>query len=133
MKQTGQPTSTEVRIGEEAEQQAVFEWAEYAMGQYPDLAWMHHIPNGGYRSKGEAGRFKAAGVKSGVPDICLPVPRRGYHGLYLEMKALGGKVSDNQQKWLKALSKQGYFCCVCYGADEAIRAIMWYMRKEMAL
>ena len=130
MKNTRQTPKYIRRVSEEEEQQAVFEWAKYAVGQYPDLEWMHHIPNGGYRTKAEAGRFKAAGVKSGVPDISFPVPRRGYHGMYIEMKALDGKTSDNQKKWLEALSRQGYFCRVCYGADDAICTITWYLGKE---
>lgn len=91
---------------------------------------MHHIPNGGYRSRAEAGRFKAAGVKPGVPDICLPAAKRGYHGLYIELKAADGKVTDTQRAWLLALAKQGYFCRVCYGAEEAISVIAWYVKKE---
>lgn len=118
------------RISEESHQVTVFEWAKYMEGQYPELKRMHHIPNGGYRSKAEAGRFKAMGVKPGVPDICLPAPRRGFHGLYIEMKAEGGRVSEKQAEWLTDLSAEGYACCVCYNADEAIKRIMWYIRKE---
>ena len=130
MKKTAMPQNAAPRISEEEEQQAVFEWAEYYIGQYPELRRLHHVPNGGYRSKAEAGRFKAMGVKAGVPDICLPVPHRGYHGLYIEMKAKDGKLSEKQIEWLRDLSADGYFCRVCYGADEAIAAITWYVQKE---
>lgn len=60
---------------ESVEQISLFRWANYSRGRYPELALLHHIPNGGTRSKSEAGRFRAEGVKAGVPDICLPVAR----------------------------------------------------------
>src|SRR5262245_64718583 len=44
------------------------------------------IPNGGARDVITAGRLKAEGVRAGVPDVCLPVARAGYHGLFLEVK-----------------------------------------------
>ena len=118
------------RISEDNHQMAVFDWARYMEGQYPELKRMHHVPNGGYRSKAEAGRFKAMGVKPGVPDIFLPTARRGFHGLYIEMKAEDGRVSKDQKEWLTELSSDGYACFVCYNADEAIKTIMWYIRKE---
>lgn len=62
---------------ESVEQQCLFRWAAYNRGRWPEMELMYHIPNGGTRSKSEAGRFRAEGVKPGVPDICLPVARGG--------------------------------------------------------
>lgn len=39
------------------------------------------------RDKATAVALKRQGVKAGVPDICLPVARNGYHGLHIELKA----------------------------------------------
>ena len=66
---------------ESVEQQSLFRWAAYQSGKYPELKLLYHVPNGGSRNKAEAGRFKAEGVKAGVPDLCLPVPRGEFHGL----------------------------------------------------
>lgn len=117
------------RISESQEQQAVIEWAEWASAKFPCLKLLYHIPNGGSRSRAEAGRFKSEGVKSGVPDLCLPAARHGYHGLYIEMKAVGGKVSDKQTAWMIALAGEGYLCRVCYGADTAIRLLEKYVQE----
>lgn len=57
-----------------------------------ELALLHHIPNGGARSKATAGRLKAEGVKAGIPDICLPVPKNGYGALYIELKVPENKA-----------------------------------------
>lgn len=89
---------------------------------------MFHIPNGGTRAKSEAGRFKAEGVKAGVPDIFLPVPRGEYAGLFIEMKRRkGGRVSIDQSMWLEALKKQGYRTAVCRGWEQARDVIGGYL------
>ena len=113
---------------ESSEQQALFRWADFMTGRHPELALLYHTPNGGSRSKAEAGRFKAEGVKSGVPDICLPVARAGYHGLYIELKRQrDSKTSANQKKWIADLQEQGYRAEVCKGWEPAAKAILDYM------
>lgn len=78
---------------EAQEQITLFSWA--AVQAIPELALLYHIPNGGSRHKAEAARLRAEGVRSGVPDLCLPVPRGGCHGLYIELKRLrGGRLSE---------------------------------------
>lgn len=119
-------------LTESQEQQLLFEWAALSAGRWPELALMYHIPNGGSRSKAEAGRFKAEGVKSGVPDICLPAARGGYHGLYIELKRVkGGRVSPAQQGWIAALRDQGYCACVCKGWDDAAHVIKAYLENKI--
>ena len=112
---------------EDAEQQAVFDWAAH----YPVLRWMHAIPNGGNRDKREAGRLKRQGVKSGVSDIFLPLARRGKHGLYIEMKRRkkqgSSSVTPAQHNFMAFAKYEGYEACVCYGADEAIAVIREYV------
>lgn len=119
-------------LTESQEQQLLFEWASLSAGRWPELALMYHIPNGGSRSKSEAGRFKAEGVKAGVPDICLPVARGGYHGMYIELKRVkGGRVSTAQQGWIAALRDQGYYACVCKGWADAAGVIKKYLENKM--
>lgn len=114
---------------EHEEQKAVFEWATLMKNRYPELKLLHHIPNGGLRNKVVAMRLTQEGVKSGVPDICLPVPKGQYHGLYIEMKRIkGGRVETEQREWLDALSEQGYSTTVCRGAEEAVKTIQEYLK-----
>ena len=112
---------------EEREQIALMQWAAYQESVYPELHWLHHIPNGGMRSKATAGKLKAAGVKAGVPDLCLPVPRGGYAGLYIELKYGKNKPSEHQLEWLEYLSGAGYKTAVCYGFEEARNVILEYL------
>jgi hypothetical protein len=92
------------------------------------------IPNGGWRSPGEAVKFKLSGVKPGVPDIFIPLPilsyeeKIHYHGLFIELKRkVGGKVSDAQVEWLKYLQGKGYYAVVAYGFDEAKGIVEYYL------
>lgn len=120
------------RISESDEQKMLFEWAALRQGKYPELALMHHIPNGGARSPVTAARLKCEGVRRGVPDICLPVARGGYHGLYIELKRRkGGTVSVDQKRWLQALSTEGYAAIVCRGWAEAAAVIERYIGGGM--
>ena len=90
---------------------------------------VYHIPNGGSRNKMEAANLKRQGVKAGVPDLCFPVALRGYHGMYIEMKAGKNKTTDNQDAWLDLLAKNGYCVRVCYGFYEAMGVIDWYFEE----
>lgn len=109
------------------EQIKLFRWAEFALGKYPCLSLLHHIPNGGSRDTREAHNLKLQGVKSGVPDVCLPVPSGKYHGLYIEMKYGKNKPTDNQTRWLNSLRKNGYCTAVCYNWEEARKVIENYL------
>lgn len=109
------------------EQEALFRWAEYEQGRHPELGLMYHVPNGGSRHPKEAANLKRQGVKPGVPDVCLPVARGGYHGLYIEMKAGKNKATEHQKQWMAELNEQGYLAVVCYGWQEAADVLKKYL------
>ena len=73
---------------EDSHQIALMAWANDSETRkiYPELEWLFHIPNGGSRHKIEAGKLKAMGVKPGVPDLALLVPKGPYNGLFIELK-----------------------------------------------
>lgn len=114
---------------EDEEQTFVMSWAEVNMGRYPELKLMYHIPNEGKRSKREGARMKRLGMRKGVSDICLPVARGDYHGLYIELKALDGKPTTEQKDFLAAVREQGYCGFVCYGGESAVEVIERYLRQ----
>lgn len=112
---------------EHPEQCAVIAWGDAHAQRCPALALLFAVPNGGMRGWKAAKRLKAEGVRPGVPDLFLPVPRRAYHGLFIEMKATDGRTSPEQNRWLKALHDQGYCVNVSFGHRQAIEAIMAYL------
>lgn len=104
---------------------AIFRFAEMHEHMYPDLKLLHHIPNEGRRKPWVA---KRSGIKSGVPDLCLPVSRHGYHGFYLEIKAPNKKPTDSQKKWLMDLELNGYFAGWSDDIDYVCKALLWYIK-----
>lgn len=120
--------ATIARAGtEHAHQVAVFVWAALNAPKYPELRMMFAIPNGGERNVIVAANLKAEGVRAHVPDICLPVARGNWHGLFIEMKKAGGRVDPGQAKYHEELKKQGYGACVCIGWEAAIQTIESYL------
>ena len=118
---------------EHEEQTTLFRWALFARPRYPELALLFAIPNGGERHKAVAARMKAEGVRAGVPDLCLPVARAGFHGLYLELKTTAGRPSKAQRQWLQALALEGYRAEVCKGWLAAKDVIEDYLGRKPAI
>ena len=97
--------------------------------EFPSLALLFHIPNGGKRSRAVAGKMKAEGVKRGVLDYCLPVPVDPFHGFFLELKAPGRTYpSTDQRDFMRDLSAQGYAVGWVRGWEAARSALIRYLR-----
>ena len=119
---------------ESLEQQALFEWAMLNESKYPELKLLYHCPNGGKRNAREAARLKKEGVKSGVPDVFLPVAKKIlnismplWYGLYIELKAGKNETTESQDWWIENLRGQGYRVEVCYGWEAAKNLILDYL------
>jgi hypothetical protein len=99
------------------------------------VAWLqikdirhYAVPNGGKRDIVEAVKFKRTGVSPGVPDLCIPLPRSLYHGLYIELKRVSGStISEKQQEWIDFLRKEGYRAEVAKGAEQAKAIVVDYL------
>ena len=112
---------------EEREQAALFQWVAYNADRHPALRWLFHCPNGGHRIKAVAAKLKALGVRRGVPDLWLPVPRGDFHGLVIELKAGRNKATPEQDDWLRGLGALGYKTTVATGWEQARDAVLWYL------
>lgn len=121
------------------EQQALFAWAGLMESRMPELQDLFAVPNGAYKSRAMASRFKREGLKAGVPDIVLPHARKGCNSLYIEMKrrqVAGVRValrkapsvlSAEQLDWHRRLQAAGNMVVVAYGWEEARVAIEAYL------
>lgn len=114
-------------------QQAVFAWALLMSKRWPELELLAHVPNGGARSKATAGRLKAEGVRAGWPDIILPVGRKPYLSLMIELKRIEqigrkhGGLSESQIELLPKLAAQGNAVVVCHTVEDATDTIRDYL------
>lgn len=108
-------------------QVALFDWAETAVCDFPELAMMYAIPNGGHRHKSVAAKLKAEGVKAGVPDVHLPVARGGYHSLYIELKVGTNQPTEAQRDWLARLAAHGHRTAVCRDLESVQALLVEYL------
>ena len=115
------------KVSEVEEQIALFQWVAATETRCSELRLLFHVPNERKCTPAQGAKLKRMGVKSGVPDLCLPVARKGYHGLWIELKSQKGRVSDRQKEWIESLKQEGYLATVCYGAREAIEVLGKYL------
>jgi hypothetical protein len=120
-------TTLIAKRSEHAEQTALMTWCRYNRARWPELDLLYAIPNGGHRHIAVAGKMKAEGVRRGVPDLCLPVARGLWHGLYIELKTSTGRTTPEQREWIARLQGQGYRVEVCKGWPAAAAVIEDYM------
>lgn len=115
-------------------QVALFAWAAEMEAQHPELRWLFAVPNfAGRLGKATARHgayLNAEGRKPGIPDVWLPVARRGFHGLVIEMKVAPNRPSDVQFAWLVWLEGAGYAVHVCYSATDAQSVILDYLTER---
>lgn len=109
----------------------------------PELALLFAIHNQGHGDRIRGAQAKAEGVKPGVPDIMLPVPRLSpsapplrsmvnLAGLFIELKKTKlGVVSNEQIAWAKLLIAQGYGVSICKGWIEAANVISLYLGSNV--
>lgn len=120
-----------IKISEAQHQIALFSWArnEVVLKKYPELELMFAINNGLILSIGQAVKAKRMGTNKGILDILLPIPRKGFICLFIEMKTEGGRLSVYQKEKIEKLTKVGHKCVVCYSSKEAIDEILDYLKK----
>lgn len=130
---------------EHSQQVALFAWAALNCGQYPALAYMFAIPNGFFGSAQQKAKMKAEGLRTGVCDVMLPyavytggpLNFKQYHGCFIEMKIekyrnhKDGGCSEAQIDFIDFVSRQGYYCKVCYSWIEARDTLISYLEGKL--
>lgn len=110
---------------ESGEQEFVIEYCAYRGIE------IVHIPNEGKRSARYGAELKRLGMRKGFPDLFLPKARKGFYGLFIELKRdVKSKPTIEQMNWIAKLNAEGYFATVCYGAEAAIREIENYFKEK---
>ena len=116
-------------MNENQHQALVVKWSQQAAirSKWPELKLLFHIPNERICSVQQGANLKRMGVKRGVPDLCLPVARGAYHGLFIEMKTESGTATSDQKWWGDQLKEQGYMWAVCKGWESAVKLLEIYL------
>lgn len=114
-------------VSEQQHQLNVIAWSEVMRAEFPELRLMFHVANERICDPRQGANLRRLGVRRGVPDLCLPVPRGRYHGLFIELKTEKGHTSDEQEWWGENLSAQGYLWRVCHGWEAAVTVIQQYL------
>jgi hypothetical protein len=127
-------TRSRLKSGEASEEsihRALMEWVSInpLTKQFKDF--FIHCPNEGKRSYSYARRLNAIGMRKGVADIFIAVPRRGYGGCWIELKSKKGKLNPDQERFLKDMSSHNYSTYVCYSFEEAVKTISWYFQLDI--
>lgn len=107
--------------------------------QYPGVLY-HFDPTGLHLSKTQAGMLKGIQHSKGYPDLFIIEPRKGYHGLFIEIKTEGTKLLNKarssyandhmteQAMFLDQLSKRGFSVHFGVGFDECMAIIDEYLK-----
>ena len=115
------------RMSESEHQQEFIRWCKLHKTILPDLAHLYAIPNGAATTENNRSRLVAEGLKQGVSDLHLPVPKGPYHGLWLEMKTSKGIVTPEQARWIRAMRSLGHAALVVRSWADATAVIERYL------
>ena len=111
-----------------SERQIQIECVSWFRMRYPEASKVFFsVPNGGARNAWTAKNLRDEGALSGVADLILLVPKKGYASLCIEMKKPGGRVSDSQKTFCEAAKAFKNKYVVCYSVEEFKAAVAEYL------
>ena len=108
---------------------------EYIQLKHPDLyKTALKIHNEGERSYWTNRLLQKLGFRTGASDYFFTYPHNGKHGLFIEVKRNGWKITpsqkehvERQKKFIEDMKAHGYSAYFCVGIDECIKAVDEYM------
>ena len=122
---------------EDHQQANFFAWIDYWGEQFPKLKTCYAEPNGSNKSKMQRYVMSITGLRSGVPDVHLPIFSRIYYeatnisieytGLYIEFKSKKGVLSPNQKIWMQRLRDVNHMVEVCKSWQAAANLVIDYL------
>lgn len=116
------PTEHDVQV-------AFFQWWKFysAAHKIPEcLCWANPNSTPDARDR----QYKTAeGLRRGVPDVFLALPRGGFHGCFLEFKRTPkSPVNAEQKEYMAELRRQFYQAhLITQGFDEAVKIVTRYI------
>ena len=99
-------------------------WFKLQYPKFEKRIW--HPANGGSRNLREATKFKRMGVLPGVCDIIITIPRKGYSGLFCELKVANRKLTKHQEEFIE-LHEKDYNIHVVRTLEQFQNAVINYL------
>ena len=113
-----------------SERQIQIQCVSWFRQRYPEASGVFFsVPNGGARNAWTAKNLRDEGALSGVADLILLIPKKGYASLCIEMKKPGGKVSESQKAFKTAAEGFLNKYVVCYSVEEFKAVVEDYLEK----
>ena len=87
--------------------------------------FVFHTPlnAGGRASAIQASRYKRMGATRGTPDLTLLTAPPGFRGVFWEIKRPKGKLTSEQEDFMKKASDLGWLCICCKGLEANLNAV----------
>jgi VRR-NUC domain len=102
---------------------------QYVRNFYPEVI-ICSIPNGAGTTVKNRIHLYTEGLLAGMPDLFIAEAKKGFNGLFIEMKTDTGVESPTQKEVRKRLETNGYLCYVARSDITAINIIEAYLEYE---
>lgn len=113
-------------ISEESIHLSLMEWIAINPLTKPYKDFFLHYPSEGKRSPRYGKLMKDLGMRKGVSDLFIAIPRHGYGGAWIELKSACGNLKKEQKQFLEDMHQQNFFASACWSFDDAVKVIAWY-------
>ena len=110
-----------------SEERLQSEVVKYIKLQYPKVRFCASL-GGIYTGPRQAAKAKRTGYSRGFPDLQITEPRKGFHGLFIEIKTHKGTATQVQKEWIKDLQERGYKAEIAKGLPEILNLIDDYLQ-----
>ena len=112
-----------------SEERLQSEIIKYIKLQYPKVRYCASL-GGIYTGPRQAIKAKRTGYSRGFPDLQFTEARKGFHGLFIEIKTHKGRATEVQKEWIKDLQERGYKAEICKGIGPILDLIDWYFETD---
>lgn len=121
---------------------ALIKWAHLQEPAMPELGMLIYIANDAKRSRFERSMVKRMGLRKGVWDYFLALPRTRHnpdtritaaqvvHGLWIEMKSPDDRLSTEQEFWGEKVRREGYGTFVARSWVSASEVLTRYIKQQ---
>lgn len=105
-----------------------FECIQLLKNEFPNVEFISNILDGARLGMLVRKHTKGMRNREGTSDIVILEPRKGFHGMCLEVKTVTGILSKEQKDFLHRMALKNYHAIEAYGLDECFELIREYLR-----